>query len=146
MVPVDADNRIGGFPVAAASGFPTEYGAAISIGEPFCSEDIAGIETAPVIQLEWIDAVETALRQLSSRHPEDMVLIEAVAAAARLRTAVSASAISGKSAATLWFCLYCCVSLPFLNHFSSAIGSDLGHAMAHQIVKLLSSMAHRFET
>jgi hypothetical protein len=146
MVPVNADNaKIGGFPVATASGIPAEYGAAVSGGERFCSEDIAGIETGPVIQLEWIDAVETALRQLSSRYPEDMVLIEALAAAARLRTVVSASGTSGKSAATLWFCLYCCVSLPFLNHFSSAVGNDLGHAMAHQIVKVLSSMAHHLE-
>jgi hypothetical protein len=131
--------------VMAASGITAECGAAVGAGEPLASEDVAAIRTEPAIDLAWLDAVETALRQLQHRNAEDPMLLEAVAVAERLRAALVAPGASHKSGAALWLCLYCCISLPFLNHFSSAIGDELGHAMAHQIVKVLSDMAHHLE-
>lgn len=146
MAPMDADKtETGGFAITAASGIPAECGAAFAAGAPFRTEHVAAIQTEPVIQLDWVDTVETMLHQLQHRNPEDPVLFEAIAAAARLREAVSAPGTPEKSTAALWLCLYCCITLPFLHHFSSAVGNDLGHAMAHQIVKILSSIAHRFE-
>ena len=147
MAPMDADKtETGGFAITAASGVPAECGAAFAAGEPFRSEHVAGIRTEPVIlQLDWVETVETMLRQLQYRNPEDPMLVEAIAVVARLREAISAPVTPEKSTAALWLCLYCCITLPFLHNFSSAVGNDLGHAMAHQIVKILSSITHRFE-
>jgi hypothetical protein len=131
--------------VTIASGVNAEFGAALRGSEPIVGEEVAGIRAEPVMNLAWLDAVETALRRLQDRNAEDPVLVEAVAVAARLRAALGASGASPKAPAALWMCLYCCISLPFLNHFSSAIGDELGHAMAHQIVKVLSDMAHHLE-
>lgn len=146
MAPMDADKtETKGFAITAASGVPAECGAAFAAGEPFRTEHVAGIQTEPVIQLAWVDVVETMLRQLQHRNPEDPVLVEAIAAAARLRKAISSPGTPEKSTAALWLSLYCCITLPFLHHFSSAVGNDLGHALAHQIVKILSSITHCFE-
>jgi hypothetical protein len=134
-----------GFAITAASGVPAECGAAFAAAEPFGTEHVAGIRTESAIQLDWVDMVETMLCQLQHRNPEDPVLVEAIAAAARLREAISAPGTPEKSTAALWLCLYCCITLPFLHQFSSAVGNDLGHAMAHQIVRILSSITHRFE-
>jgi hypothetical protein len=146
MAPMDADKtETAGFAITAATGVPAECGAAFAAAAPVRTEHVADIRTEPVIQLDWVDMVETMLRQLQHRDPEDPVLVEAIAAAARLRVAINASGTPEKSTGALWLCLYFCITLPFLHHFSSAVGNDLGHAMAHQIVKILSSITHRFE-
>lgn len=146
MVPVHADiTETRRFPVTAASEVPAECGGALGAGEPFSTEHGAAIRTEAAIQVDWVDMVETVLHQLQRHNPEDPVLVEAIAAAARLREVVSTPGTPEKSTAVLWLCLYCCITLPFLHHFSSAVGNDLGHAMAHEIVKVLSNMTHHLE-
>jgi hypothetical protein len=140
-----AEHEIASLRIASGSGVPAEYGATIGAGDPLSAEHGVAIRTEPAIQLAWVDAVETALRQLAHRNPDDRVLADAVALTTRLRAVITGSGPSDKPSAALWLCLYCCLSMPFLNHFSSAVGDDLGHAMAHQIVQVLSSVVHRLE-
>jgi hypothetical protein len=145
MAAMDAAHELASLRLASQSALPAECGATVAAGVPFSAEYATAIRTEPAIQLAWVDAVETALRQLSHSKPEDPVLADAAALTTRLRAAITGSSLSGKPPAALWLCLYCCISIPFLNHFSSAIGDDLGHAMAHQIVQVLSDVVHRLE-
>ena len=43
----------------------------------------------------------------------------------------------GMPTAALWLSLYGCISIPFLKHFSSAIGNDLGHETAQKMIEVL---------
>ena len=83
--------------------------------------------------------IETALRHLEHRGISDPALFKAAAVAEQLRDAIKSPA--KMTTAALWVGLYGCISMPFLKHFSSAIGDDLGHETAHKVIQVLSQLS-----
>jgi hypothetical protein len=144
MAPADPDE--GGsetlHPVLADMGVATEFGGAVRTDVPIPDECIATIRASTQTQIEWLDAIEAALCELRRRQIQDSALVEAAAVATRLRAAITAPQSHGKSVKLLWLCLYGCISVPFLEHYSSAVGDDLGHATAHKIIEVLSNLSH----
>jgi hypothetical protein len=144
MAPADPDE--GGaetlFQVTADLAVATEAVGSVRGDEPLRSEELAAIGADAPIQLEWLDAIEMALSELRRRQVEDPALVEAATVAARLRAAIISPGAPVKSTRVLWLCLYGCISVPFLRHFSSAVGDDLGHETAHKIIEALSSLTH----
>ncbi|HXC15747.1 MAG TPA: hypothetical protein VNV39_23280 [Stellaceae bacterium] len=124
--------------VVADMGISTGFEGTIRASDRIPSEELTAIRADVHIQLEWLDAIEAALRELRRRHIEDPALVEAAVIAEQLRAAISSPEALAKSPKALWACLYGCISAPFLLHFSSAVGDDLGHATAHKIVEILS--------
>jgi hypothetical protein len=129
------------YPVVAGLAVPIEFGVALHAGAPIDAEGLTTIRADTATQLAWLDAVEMALRELRHRHVYDPGFAAAADVALRLRAAIG-SCEPPKSTRALWLCLYGCISVPFLQHFSSAIGKDLGHATAHEIIEVLSSLSH----
>lgn len=125
--------------VVAGIGVGAEFGGPVHASVQPPAENLATIRASIKTQIEWLDAIEAALSEL--RHLQNVALVEAAAVAAQLRTAITSSQPSGKSTKALWLCLYGCISVPFLEHYSSAVGSDLGHATALKIIQVLSSLS-----
>jgi hypothetical protein len=108
---------------------------------PNPSEDSATIRAPLPAQIEWLDTIEAALSELRRRNIADPNLAEAATIVSRLRAAISSRPEHITADKALWLCLFGCISEPFLKHFSSAIGDDLGHATAHRIIEVLSSLS-----
>jgi hypothetical protein len=129
------------YPVIAESATTAEFSGAVRALDQIPSEDSATIRAQLPAQIEWLDTIEAALSELRRCNIADPNLAEAATIVSRLRAAISSRSehITGDKA--LWLRLFGCVSEPFLKHFSSAIGDDLGHATAHKIIEVLSSLS-----
>ena len=138
----DLGNAETAYPITVDAGVATEFVGSLRADQQSPTEEVAGIRMDVATQFEWLDAIEAALRELLCRRVGDASLAEAAAVAAQLRAALASPGVPTKTTVALWLCLYGYISLPFLKHFSSAIGDDLGHAVAHKVLEVLASMAH----
>jgi hypothetical protein len=129
------------YPVIAETATATEFSGAVRAFDQIPSEDSATIRAHLPAQIEWLDTIDAALRELRRRKIEDPNLAEAATIVARLRAAISSRQEHITADKALWLCLFGCISEPFLKHFSSAVGDDLGHATAHKIIEVLSSLS-----
>ena len=137
----EGENRDAAYPVISEIPLPAEITRAVRGANPLLSENTAtlGAETAIAIQTEWLGVIEAALSDLARRGIDDPILAEAGGVAEKLRVAI-ASPAPGQPTTALWLSLYACISIPFLQHFSSAVGNDLGHATAQKIIEVLASL------
>lgn len=129
------------YPIAAISPAPLSFAHTSCAEIPLSTEATTAIRAEIPAQLEWLGAIEAALSDLRQRGVDDPALAEAATIAALLRTAIGAPAASAPTTA-LWLSLYSYVSIPFLKHFGSAVGADLGHATAHKIIEVLSNLSN----
>ena len=83
--------------------------------------------------------IETALSDLARRGINDPALAEA----GRLpnNSGTRSNRRRQQTTTALWVSLYGCISIPFLQHFSSAVGNDLGHDTAQKIIEVLASLS-----
>ncbi len=135
-------NHETGYPLVSEMPVCAEITRAVRAANPLLSENTAtlGAEIAVAIQSEWLGVIETALSHLEQRGFGDPILFEAAAVAEQLRDAIKSPAAKITIAA-LWLSLYGCISVPFLKHFSSAIGEDLGHETARKVIEVLSQLS-----
>lgn len=129
------------YPVIAESAAFTEFSGAVRALDQIPSEDSATIRAHLPAQIEWLDTIEAALCELRCRNIEDPNLVDAATIVLRLRAAISSHQEHITADKALWLGLFGCISEPFLKHFSSAIGNDLGHATAHKIIEVLASLS-----
>lgn len=129
------------YPIIADSTTSTECSGAVLALDQIPSEDSATIRAQLPAQIEWLDTIEAALCELRRRNIEDPNLAEAATIVSRLRAAIGSRQEHITADKALWLGLFGCISEPFLKHFSSAVGDDLGHATAHKIIEVLSSLS-----
>lgn len=129
------------YPVIAESATSTEFSGAVRALDQIPSEDSATIRAQLPVQIEWLDIIEAALCELRRRNITDPNLADAATIVSRLRTAINSCQEHITADKALWLGLFGCISEPFLKHFSSAIGDDLGHATAHKIIEVLASLS-----
>ncbi len=137
----EGGNRETVYPVVSDTLVPGESARAVCAGDPFLTENTAALRADMIaIQSEWLGVIETALRHLEHRGIHDPALFEAAAVAEQLRDMIKSPGAKMTTAA-FWVSLYGCISIPFLKHFSSAIGDDLGHETAHKVIQVLSQLS-----
>jgi hypothetical protein len=129
------------YPVIAESAASTEFSGVVRALDQIPSEDSATIRAQLPAQIEWLDTIEAALCELRRRNIKDPNLAEAATIVAWLRAAITSHQEHITADKALWLGLFGCISEPFLKHFSSAVGDDLGHATAHKIIEVLSSLS-----
>ncbi len=135
------ESKAGPYPVIAENATATEFSGTVHALDQILSEDSGTLRAQLLAQLEWLDTIGAALDALRRRKIEDPDLAEAATIAARLRAAISSRHEHVTADKALWLSLFGCISEPFLKHFSSAVGDDLGHATAHKIIEVLSSLS-----
>jgi hypothetical protein len=129
------------YPVIAESATSTEFSGAVRALDKIPSEDSATIRAHLPVQIEWLDTIEEALGELRRRNITDPNLADVATIVSRLRAAINSRQEHITTDKALWLGLFGCISEPFLKHFSSAIGDDLGHATAHKIIEVLASLS-----
>jgi hypothetical protein len=127
------------YPVVAATAVPAEASGLAGTRVWAAAESLGTVLSDAAVQLEWLDAIEAALAELRRRQVRDPALSKAARLAGQLRAAIASPA--APSTRALWLGLLATVSALFLQHFSAAVGDDLGHATAHKIIAVLASLS-----